>query len=89
MGHPDFRVGSRIFATLGPQEQWGMVTLTPEQQLELIHDHPGVFEAIKGGWGRKGATKVLLRPATKSVLLPALVAAWRGKAPKELWKRIG
>ncbi len=32
MGHPDFRVRGRIFATLGPDEDWGMVKLTPEQQ---------------------------------------------------------
>ena len=23
MGHPDFRVGERIFATLGPRDTWG------------------------------------------------------------------
>jgi len=30
MGHPDFRVKKRIFATLGyPARGWGMVKLTP------------------------------------------------------------
>ena len=33
MSHPDFRVDGRIFATLGPDEDWGMVKLTPEQQV--------------------------------------------------------
>jgi hypothetical protein len=33
MGHPDFRAGGKIFATLGyPDNDWGMVALTPEQQ---------------------------------------------------------
>ena len=33
MGHPDFRVGGKIFATLGyPDARWAMVKLTPEQQ---------------------------------------------------------
>ena len=32
MGHPDFRVAGKIFATLGPGEAWGMVKLTPAQQ---------------------------------------------------------
>ena len=33
MGHPDFRVRGKIFATLGsPDDGWGMVKLTPEQQ---------------------------------------------------------
>jgi hypothetical protein len=31
-GHADFRAGQCIFATLGhPDENWGMVQLTPEQ----------------------------------------------------------
>jgi len=30
MNHPDFRVGGKIFATLGRDEAWGMVKLTPE-----------------------------------------------------------
>jgi hypothetical protein len=33
MGHPDFRVRGKIFATLGyPSEAWGVVKLTPKQQ---------------------------------------------------------
>ena len=33
----DFRVGKRIFATLGyPDDGWGMVKLTPEQQSMLV-----------------------------------------------------
>lgn len=35
MGHPDFRVGGKIFATLGPDGDWGMVKLTTEQQAVL------------------------------------------------------
>ena len=31
MGHPDFRVGGKIFASLGPDEAWGMVKLPPDQ----------------------------------------------------------
>ena len=37
MGHPDFRVRNKIFASLGvPDADWGMVKLTPEQQAVLI-----------------------------------------------------
>ena len=36
MGHPDFRVNNRIFATLHHDREFGMVTLTPEQQ-RAIH----------------------------------------------------
>jgi hypothetical protein len=32
IGHPDFRVGGRIFATLGyPDDEFGVVMLAPEQ----------------------------------------------------------
>ena len=31
MEHPDFRVGGKIYATIGPDEDWGMAKLTAEQ----------------------------------------------------------
>jgi hypothetical protein len=53
MGHPDFRVGGKIFATLGyPDGGWGMVKLTPDQQEALVSAEPSVFAPVKGGWGR-------------------------------------
>lgn len=76
--HPDFRVGGKIFATLGyPDKGSGMVKLTPEQQHDLMHDAPEVFTPAAGAWGRQGCTCVRLRPATKTILLAALEAAWR------------
>jgi len=50
MNHPDFGVGGKIFATLGRDEAWGMVKLTPEQQPEFMHDYPKMFEAFNGAW---------------------------------------
>lgn len=76
MGHPDFRVKKKIFATLGPKEAWGMVKLTPEQQTLFIDKDPKVFEPINGSWGLKGATKVILENANEPMLLQALRAAW-------------
>jgi hypothetical protein len=85
MGHPDFRVSGKIFATLGyPKPGWGMVKLTRDQQEEFMHDEPKVFVPVKGGWGRKGATSVALKPARKAILRTALAAAWRNRAPKRL-----
>ena len=84
MGHPDFRVGGKIFATLGPAEAWGMVKLTPEQQAAFVQSAPAMFEAFDNAWGRQGATKVILRSARKATLRPALIAAWRNTAPKRL-----
>jgi hypothetical protein len=85
MGHPDFRVGGRIFATLGaPDDGWAMVKLTPGQQAEYVGAKPKVFTPVKGGWGKSGCTNVRLSTAPKSQTLAALVAAWRNTAPKRL-----
>jgi len=84
MHHPDFRVGGRIFATLGyPDEHWAMVKLTPEQQEEMTAAHPDVFVPVKGAWGRQGCTSVRLRAATKTMVESALQMAWRNHAPKQ------
>ena len=46
MGHPDFRVGGKIFATLGPPgEGWGMAKLTVEQQAAFGHVYASVRPA--------------------------------------------
>ena len=87
MGHPDFRVGGKIFATLGyPTELWGMVKLTPDQQEALVAAEPAVFVPVKGAWGRRGATNVLLRVASTRSARLALTAAWRNVAPRALAK---
>ncbi|MGH9717834.1 MAG: MmcQ/YjbR family DNA-binding protein [Candidatus Acidiferrales bacterium] len=86
--HPDFRVAGRIFATLGyPDAQWAMVKLTPEQQSEFVSADPAVFVPVKGGWGRKGAMNVKLRPAKTASVRSALAAAWCNTAPKHLAKK--
>jgi hypothetical protein len=88
MGHPDFRVRGKIFATLGhPDDDWAMVKLTPEQQQAFVETHPKVFTPVKGGWGRRGATNVRLRSASPGTLRPALVTAWRNVAPRALQPR--
>jgi hypothetical protein len=85
MEHPDFRVrGGKIFATLSHGEKSGMVKLTPEQQEEFVRAEPEVFEPVKGGWGRGGATSVRLKSATAATLRPAMAAAWCNAAPKKL-----
>jgi len=89
MEHPDFRVGGKIFATLGyPRKGWAMLKLTPEQQDTFMNAEPEVFVPVKGGWGRRGATNVILREATKTTLRSALLAAWRKTAPKRLAERL-
>jgi hypothetical protein len=88
MGHPDFRVRGKIFATLGyPDAGWGMVKLTPDQQEALIEDAPGAFAPVKGAWGRGGATSVRLAKVDARRLATALGLAWRNSAPASLAAR--
>jgi hypothetical protein len=87
MGHPDFRVRKKVFATLGPDESWGMVKLTPQQQAALIAAEPGVYQPASGAWGHGGATIVQLRGAKESTVQRALIDAWRNAAPKRLLKQ--
>jgi hypothetical protein len=84
MGHPDFRVGGKIFATLGPDEEWGMVKLTPDQQALFVRPEPDAFQPASGAWGRRGCTMVRLDAAAESSVRQALTAAWRNTAPKRL-----
>lgn len=84
MGHPDFRVRGKIFATLGPDEDWGMVKLTPDQQASFMHLEPNVFHPASGAWGRRGCTIVRLEGAEELTVRQALLAAWRNTAPKRL-----
>ena len=87
MGHPDFRVGGKIFATLGyPNEGHGVLLLSPEEQRELISQHPEMFESVPGGWGRRGSTQVMLKQITQPILKAAMRKAWKRKAPKRLSK---
>ena len=52
MGHPDFRVKAKIFATLGyPDAGFGMVKLTPEQQEAR---RPGRARGVRTREGRLG-----------------------------------
>jgi len=85
MGHPDFRVGGKIFATLGyPDKGWGVVKLTPKQQQSFVEAQPEIFQPVKGGWGRQGHTNVRLSTATQAAARLALITAWRNTAPKQL-----
>jgi hypothetical protein len=86
MNHPDFRVGGKIFATLGPGEKWGMVKLTPDDQATLIRAEPGVFQPCSGAWGRRGSTYVHLQAAQELTVKHALLLAWRNTAPSRLVK---
>jgi YjbR protein len=85
MGHSDFRVGGRIFATFASQDQgYGNLMLTPEQQADFVQELPDVFLPIAGGWGRMGATHIRLAAANEDVLTGALRTAWSLRMQKNM-----
>ena len=84
MNHPDFRVGGKIFATIGPDADWGMVKLTPDQQALYLSDEPESFTPANGAWGRGGATIVQFDAAKQATVAEALRIAWTNTAPKKL-----
>ena len=87
MHHPDFRVGGRIFATLGyPDGDCAMIKLPRDEQREFVRSSPGVFTTAKGAWGRQGSTIVYLPAATIDIVREALTAAWHNTAAKRLSK---
>lgn len=78
MGAVDFRVGGRIFATLAHQSQgYGNLMLAPEQQEAFVEELPDIFIPVAGGWGRMGATHIVLANANEDVLRGALRTAWQ------------
>jgi hypothetical protein len=80
MGHPDFRINGKIFATLHADERWGMVKLTPEQQQEFVRRDPAAFVPEKGAWGRQGYTAVQLRSIDEEAVGEVMTLAWRNIA---------
>jgi YjbR len=83
MGAADFRVAGRIFATLASQDQgYGNLMLTPQQQAEFVQEMPEVFLPVRGGWGRMGATHIVLAKASEDLLEGSLRVAWKIRVEK-------
>ena len=82
MGHPDFRVGGRIFATLhGTGADTAAVMLLPEQQELAMDAEPEAFKPAAGAWGRGGSTVVTLSKVPDEWLERTIEWAWRKRAP--------
>ena len=89
-GHPDFRAGGRIFASLHHSMERGMVKLTPDQQHEMMRAHPHAFTPEAGAWGRQGCTRVVLAQVDAETLGEALTMARQNvdrPAPKPRGRR--
>ena len=83
MGHPDFRIGGKVFASLGyPDDGHGMVKVAPEHQQTLLKEVPDVFAPCAGAWGKGGATSVHLAAAKVGTVRAALAAAAKNVAAK-------
>ena len=87
MGHPDFRVGGHVFASLQPGGEKGMVLLTPDDQVRFADEDPDVFQPGPGAWGRNGATGVYLPSASKARVVAALRAAFENRSEKNRARR--
>jgi hypothetical protein len=79
MGHSDFRVRGKVFASL-PDEGRGVLKLTPEQQAGLIAAQPEVYSPCAGAWGQRGWTFVELKAAKVAEVRPSVEAAWKNVA---------
>jgi hypothetical protein len=76
MGHPDFRIGGRIFASIYQDLERGMVKLAPAEQRAFVQKHPDQFAPASGAWGRAGCTEVRFAEASPATVRAALTAAW-------------
>jgi hypothetical protein len=82
MGHPDFRVDGRIFATLHADGLFGMVKVPPGDQHRIVREHPSAFAPENGAWGRQGCTRVRLDVVDEDTLGEAMTLAWQSTAMK-------
>ncbi|MFT7669769.1 MAG: hypothetical protein ACI8X5_002476 [Planctomycetota bacterium] len=84
MDHPDFRVCGKVFASLGPDEDWAMLKLTPPEQERLMLVDAQAYSPFKGAWGKRGWTRVELSRAKVKAVREGLRLAWCNTAPKRL-----
>lgn len=85
MGHPDFRVAGKVFASLGyPKKGSATVIVSPFDQDLLLQNHPASFAPAAGAWGRSGSTTIALRTAPRAAVKVALESARKKRAPKRL-----
>lgn len=80
----DFRVRGKIFATLREADARAVLKLSPDEQKLFMTTSPGMFEPVKGGWGQKGWTRVMLERADAATVRHVMTAAWKSVAPKKL-----
>ncbi len=80
----DFRVGKKIFATLRESDSRAVLKLSPDEQQLLKETGRDIFVPIKGSWGLKGWTQIMLDRADAETVRHAMAFAWKSIAPKRL-----
>lgn len=85
MGHPDFRVGGKIFMTLWPADKRAVVKLPVADQHALVQMDPDAFTL--GGWSHQGWTSIQLGRVNTAQLRVLAGAAWRNVASRRLLDR--
>jgi hypothetical protein len=91
-GHPDFRAGGKVFASMGFKgPDSATVKLTPEQQEMLAAAEPAIFTPVTGTWGHRGYTMIHLPAADAMTMKSALAMAWKNvtAASPRAAKRVG
>lgn len=69
IGHADFCVGGKIFATRGyPDDLHGTIMLSPLDQDLLLQRQTKAFKPAAGAWGKAGSTSVILKAAPSALL---------------------
>jgi hypothetical protein len=83
----DFRVSGKIFATLRSKDGRAVVKLTPDEQRLFMETSPEMLQPVKGSWGVKGWTQILLDMAEQDAARHVMATAWKSVAPTKVVKR--
>jgi len=86
-GTTDFRVNGKIFATLRPYKERGVLSLSRGDQALILETSKDMFEPVNGSWGEKGWTFVILHNADPDAVRHAMAIAWKKAAPKSVSAR--
>ncbi len=78
-----FRVGKKIFATMGA-DGVAVIKLQADQQAMMSEVRGDLYTAVPGAWGRQGWTQVSLKAADAAALRHAFAMSYRNVAPKKL-----
>ena len=84
MGHPDFRVNNRIFASLAPsknKKKVVVVKLSPANQTAVMQIDPDAYSL--NGWSRQGWTTIHLDKVTPSRFRSLAQSSWAEVAAKK------